>query len=138
MAASLASHISFESGADDFASALAGDPSAINALLATRDGQAIGVLTFFTTFSTWRGKTGVYVQDIFVDESARGAGIGHRLLAAASRRGVELGADHLRLSVDQSNLAARAFYEHRQFDCCADERIYMLAGDAFRQFGIKQ
>jgi ribosomal protein S18 acetylase RimI-like enzyme len=73
-----------------------------------------------------------------VDEAARGKGIGNRLLAAACRWGIEQGADHLRLSVDRSNVAAQQFYEDRAFTRCDEEQIYMIADDAFRELGTKR
>ena len=51
------------------------DP-AFEALIAERDGAAVGLCLFFESFSTWDGRRGVYVQDIYVSEAARGLGLG--------------------------------------------------------------
>lgn len=135
MAESVPSHFTLRSSAADFERALAGETPAIRVLLAERGDDAIGLLVFFTTFSTWYGTPGIYVQDIFVDAPARGHGVGHRLLVAVSQWGVQHGADHLRLSVDATNAGAQAFYKDHKLRYCDDERIYMIEGDAFRSLG---
>ncbi len=137
LAAAIPSHVALHSSAGDLKRALAGDHPAVHALIASRDAKPVGVLAFFTTFSTWYGTPGVYVQDIFVDEQARGDSIGRKLLAAACQWGVKHGADHLRLSVDRANMTAQAFYEKHGLTHCIDEKIYMLEGDAFRQLGVE-
>lgn len=138
LAASIPSHFELRSTVDDFTRAMAGDEPRLRALLAENGTEPVGVVAFFTTFSTWYGTAGVYVQDIFVDESARGDGLGRQLLAAACKWGVAHGADHLRLSVDHANTAAQDFYASTGLRYCDDEKIYMLEGDAFRQLGVEQ
>jgi len=138
MAASTPSHISLRSTADDFTRAMTARPPRMHALLAERGETPVGVLVFFTTFSTWYGTPGVYVQDIFVDSGARGNGVGHRLLAAACQWGIQRGADHLRLSVDRENRSAQAFYDRHEMTRKASEIIYQLEGEAFRRLGGKR
>jgi GNAT superfamily N-acetyltransferase len=135
MSTAIPSHFSMRSSVDDFTRAMEGDAPAMHALLATRDNAPVGVLVFFTTFSTWYGSPGIYVQDIFVDECVRGKKIGQRLLAAASRWGAQHGADHLRLSVDRGNTSAQKFYAAHNLRHCDDEMIYMAEGDDFRRLG---
>ena len=65
-----------------------GEQPAFDALIAEVDGDFAGMCLFFPSFSTWRGRPGVYVQDLFVEERFRGAGVGVALLrgtAALSR-----------------------------------------------------
>lgn len=138
LATSVPSHIALRSSAADFERAMAGKRPALRALIAEYDGNPVGVLAFFTTFSTWYGTPGVYVQDIFVAEQARGTGLGRRLLAAACQWGLQHGADHLRLSVDRANSSAQAFYESHELTHCVDEKIYMIEGDAFAQLGARE
>lgn len=138
LAESIPSQQKLRSSPSDFENAMTGSHPAIRALLAEYDGKPVGVLAFFTTFSTWYGTPGVYVQDIYVDESARGDGVGQRLLAAVSKWGIEHNADHLRLSVDRCNAAAADFYGKNRLLYCEDEKIYMIEGDAMRRLGGDQ
>ena len=133
LAKSIPSPQQLRSSSDDLARAMSGTHPAIHALIAERKQQAMGVLVYFMTFSTWYGTPGVYVQDIYVRKSARGEALGRRLLAAVSKLGADQGADHLRLSVERDNAAAQAFYERLGLTRADHERIYMIEGDAFNK-----
>jgi GNAT superfamily N-acetyltransferase len=115
----------------DIREALSGDPPAIHAFIADRNGKPVGLAIVFLNFSTWRGSPGVYVQDIFVSASARGTGLGKRLLQAVAAWGQERGADHLRLSVEPGNATARAFYANAGLRLRDDELIYAATGESF-------
>lgn len=119
------------SNADDFARHGFGATPAFHALLAERDGIAVGLALWFYNFSTWRGELGAYLQDIYVDEAERGSGLGRRLLAATAARARTDGATHLRLSVAKDNDGARLFYEHLGFTYRDDECIYQVADAGF-------
>jgi len=54
-------------------------------LLAEHAGRAVGFALFFHNFSTWEGRPGLYVEDLFVEEAARGFGLGRRLIAEIAR-----------------------------------------------------
>lgn len=108
-----------------------GDQPRFTALIAERDGEPLGLSLYFFTFSSWAGKRGVYLQDIFVDERARGTGLGKRLLAETARRAAAEGARFMRLAVDRDNQPARDFYLnagmiHAERDC-----IYKAWDEAF-------
>lgn len=79
-------------------------------LLAEDDGQALGFALFFTTYSTWRGRIGLYLEDLYVTERARGRGIGKALLAALSAEVVRRGGARLEWSVLDWNESAAGFY----------------------------
>ena len=117
----------------DIAAALTGDPPAIHAFIADRNGKPVGLAIVFLNFSTWRGSPGVYVQDIYVAENARGTGLGKKLLRAAARWGKARGANHLRLSVEPENANARAFYLSAGLKLRDDELIYAATGKAFKK-----
>src|SRR4029077_3176011 len=51
------------------------------ALLALVDGEPAGLALFFPDFSTWRGRPGIFLEDLYVREGARGRGVGRRLMA---------------------------------------------------------
>ncbi len=106
------------------------DP-ALEALIAERDGAAVGLCLFFESFSTWDGRRGVYVQDIYVSEAARGLGLGRRLLAEAAAISRARGGGYLRLSVEAENDTAQAFYRRIGLAWSNSERIYQVRGDDF-------
>ena len=108
-----------------------GDASLFDALIAKRDGDAVGLSLFFYTFSTWLGEPGVYVQDLYVAESGRRSGLGRRLLAETARIGRARGATHLRLTVDAANANAKAFYERIGMEHRDKEDTYHIGGAAF-------
>ena len=120
---------------EDIEAALSGNAPDIHAIIAEEDSKAVGVSVFFLTFSTWRGSRGVYVQDIFVADGARGVGLGARLLKEVISWGADQGADHLRLSVDRDNTVAQSFYENLGLSLRGDEMIYTIVGDAFVELG---
>jgi ribosomal protein S18 acetylase RimI-like enzyme len=111
----------------------AGERPAFQALLAEREGQPLGLSLFFYSFSSWRGELGVYVQDLFVSDAARGSGLGRRLIGETARLATRRGATYLRLSVAKENTAAQKFYRTIGMTEAEDECIYQLTGAAFEQ-----
>jgi len=82
------------------------------ALLAELDGEAAGFALFFSTYSTFLTRAGIYLEDIYVRPSARGRGTGGALLRAVARIAVERGAGRLEWAVLDWNEKAIGFYEH--------------------------
>jgi ribosomal protein S18 acetylase RimI-like enzyme len=111
----------------------AGDRPAFPAFIAEREGKALGLCLFFYSFSSWRGELGVYVQDLFVADAARGSGLGRRLIRDTVRLAKQRGATYLRLSVAKENTAAQKFYRSIGFGESEDECIYQASGDAFER-----
>lgn len=101
------------------------------ALIAERQGEAVGLCLFFDSFSSWTGSRGLYVQDLYVADSARGLGLGRRLLAEAAAIVSRRGGCYLRLSVDADNALAQGFYERIGLRRSATERIYQVRDDEF-------
>ncbi|AKS42578.1 GNAT family N-acetyltransferase [Wenzhouxiangella marina] len=64
----------------DLHRALFADSPTAEAVLAERSGQALGFALFFTNYSTWTGRPGLYLEDLFVREVERGKGLGKALL----------------------------------------------------------
>ena len=87
-----------------------GDRPAFQALIAERLGQPVGYALFTDGYNTDIAARAVWLDDLFVDESARGKGIGRRLLAAVARIAVERGARSVWWGVRSSNRQARRFY----------------------------
>ena len=95
---------------DDFRRHLFGPRPAAEAAVAEVGGEPVGFALWFSTFSTFRGQPGLYLEDIFVKPSFRGRGIGKGLLAAVARRAVERGCGRLEWSVLDWNTPAIGFY----------------------------
>lgn len=108
-----------------------GETPHFEVLIAEAEGAAVGLVLFFYNYSTWRGRLGIYVQDIHVVEPFRSRGLGRSLLAAAARRGRAMGCTHLRLSVDPENDSALAFYQRMGLEVRDDEAICQVSGIAF-------
>ena len=106
-----------------------GDP-AFEALLAELDGRPVGLCLFFGSYSTWRGKRGIYVLDLVVADEARSLGVGRRLLGETAVLAKARGAAYLRLSVDDDNLRAQRFYQRTGLRHSMPEQIYVLENEA--------
>jgi len=106
------------------------------AVLAERDGEALGFALFFHNFSTFMGKPGLYVEDLFVSEAARGTGLGRMLLAHLAGIALARGCPRLELSVLHWN-PARAFYEKMGLAQNADWLPYRVSGEALRALAKK-
>jgi ribosomal protein S18 acetylase RimI-like enzyme len=116
---------------DDFISHGFSKRPAFEALLAEQAGKPVGICLFFYSFSTWLGALGVYIQDLYVSDDARGSGLGRMLVAETARIAAARGANHLRLAVDSKNTDAQAFYETLGMKVRDDELIYQASGDSF-------
>ncbi|MBC8269549.1 MAG: GNAT family N-acetyltransferase [Rhodospirillaceae bacterium] len=109
-----------------------GEKPILQSLIAEADGRNLGLALFFPIFSTTRGKSGVYVQDLWVAEEARGKGLGVSLLAAAIKHAAhEWKADFLKLTVYADNSTAAQFYQRLGFEGDDRERPVALEGAAF-------
>lgn len=121
---------------DDFRRLGFRDRPAFHALIAERDGKPLGLSLFFYNFSSWRGEMGIYVQDLYVTDDSRSAGVGRRLLAETVRLGKAQGATHLRLSVDRTNVRAQRFYRRLGLKASEQELIFQATGAAFERLSV--
>ena len=80
-------------------------------LLAAVDGDAAGVCQLRFRWSVWKSAEDCWLEDLFVREAARGAGLGRALVEAALDRARERGCKRIELDVNEDNAAARALYE---------------------------
>ncbi|MCW2640181.1 MAG: GCN5-related N-acetyltransferase [Dactylosporangium sp.] len=111
--------------------ALFGERPALFGHVAVLDGQQVGMALWFLNFSTWRGVHGVYLEDLYVRPSARGAGVGRALLATLAAVCAERGYERLDWWVLHWN-PAREFY-HSIEAAAMDEWVpYRLTGPALQ------
>ncbi len=89
---------------------LAADPPPFRALLASRNGAAVGYLAFYQAFSLFKPGPVLLVENVYVRPEARGAGVGRRLLAHAAAEARRRGWTRLELNVSQANAQADAMY----------------------------
>jgi GNAT superfamily N-acetyltransferase len=91
--------------------ALFGSKVACEAVMAEFDGQAVGFALFFTTFSTFLCKPGIYLEDVFVEPAHRGKGIGKALLRHLASLARERGCGRFEWRVLDWNEPSIRFYE---------------------------
>jgi GNAT superfamily N-acetyltransferase len=87
-----------------------GRERAFEAILSALDSEPAGFALFYPIFSTWLGRPGMFVEDLFVRERARGKGVGRALMARLAAIAIERGYRRLHLNVLTWN-PARRFYE---------------------------
>jgi GNAT superfamily N-acetyltransferase len=94
----------------DLAAALSGARPYAEVVFACLDGVPMGFALFFHNFSTFKGKPGIYLEDLFVRPEARGRGLGKRLLAWLARTALERGCARLDWAVLDWNEPSIGFY----------------------------
>lgn len=120
----------------DLAEALFSDPPAAQCLVAEETGHGVvGYAIFFETFSTFRMKRGLWLEDLYVTPSRRRMGIGKRLLEIVARIAVKHGCARFEWSVLDWNKNAQSLYRSIGADIMPDWRICRLEGGALRKFG---
>jgi GNAT superfamily N-acetyltransferase len=106
------------------------------ALLAFVGDQPAGLALFFPNFSTWRGRPGLYLEDLYVREWARGFGVGRRLMARLAAIAIERGCARLDFTVLDWN-PARGFYHRLGIETRAEWLLYRTTDDALRRLAAQ-
>ena len=109
-----------------------GKPTA-EVLLAEQDGRAVGFALFFQNYSTFLGKPGIYLEDLFVEPASRGHGLGKQLLQAIARLAVERGCGRFEWAVLDWNEPAIGFYKSLGAKPMADWTVMRVTGDALKK-----
>ena len=117
----------------DTARALFGPNPRAFADIAELDGEPVGFALWFYNYSTFVGRHGIYLEDLFVRPSARGAGAGKALLANLARRCVDEGLGRLEWSVLDWNAPSIAFYDSLGAAAMDEWIIRRLTGDGIRK-----
>lgn len=103
-------------------------------LFAIVDGKEVGFALFFHNFSTFQGRAGLYLEDLFVLPEYRGRGCGKGLLRALARIACERGCGRMEWVCLDWNKPSIDFYLRLQAEPMQDWTIYRLAGDTLRNF----
>jgi GNAT superfamily N-acetyltransferase len=114
---------------ESLAAHLFGDRPCAESLVAELDREIVGFALFFTSYSTFLTKPGLYLEDLFVLPDHRGKGIGKALLLQVAAIASERDYGRLEWSVLDWNEPAIAFYEHIGATVLPDWRICRLTGD---------
>jgi len=116
--------------ADEIERWLFADTRVAEVLLAIDAGEPIGFALFFVSFSTFLGRPGIYLEDLFVRETARGRGVGQALMRALAAIAVRRGYGRLEWAVLDWNAPAIEFYRRLGADVLDDWRVCRLTGAA--------
>jgi GNAT superfamily N-acetyltransferase len=114
---------------------LFGPRPVVEALVAESGGRIVAFALFFTNFSTFLAKPGLYLEDLFVDPGERGRGIGQGLLEHLARLAATRGCGRFEWSVLDWNEGAIRFYQRMGATVMPDWRICRIAGPALAAFG---
>jgi GNAT superfamily N-acetyltransferase len=104
-------------------------------LLAEEAGAVVGFALFFHNYSTFLGKPGIYLEDVFVKPEQRSQGHGKALLQAVARLAVERGCGRLEWSVLNWNEPAIGFYQSLGAVPMNEWTVYRLTGAALQRLG---
>lgn len=109
---------------------LFGERAYAEVLLAERAGTPVGFALFFHNYSTFLGRPGIYLEDLFVDPVARGLGVGQALLRRLAQLALERDCGRLEWWVLDSNQPAIEFYRRHGAEPMDDWTVFRVTGPA--------
>ena len=115
---------------DLLAAGLFGERPYAEVVLAVDEHRPVGFALFFHNFSTFLGRPGIYLEDLFVVPEERGSGVGRTLLEHLARLAVNRGCGRLEWAVLDWNRDAIAFYERLGARPNSDWTVFRLTGEA--------
>jgi GNAT superfamily N-acetyltransferase len=119
------------------AAALFGDAPRLYCDIAEWDGRPAGFAAWFLNFSTFRGRHGIYLEDLYVRPDYRGRGVGKALLKRLARRCVHDGGARFEWAVLDWNAPSIAFYKSIGAQMMDEWKICRLSGDALGRFAAQ-
>jgi GNAT superfamily N-acetyltransferase len=114
---------------------LFGDKPVAEALVGEVDSRVVAFALFFTNFSTFLARPGLYLEDLYVQPAHRQLGLGKSLLQRLGRLALERGCGRFEWSVLDWNANAIRFYEKMGATLLPDWRICRVTGEALQAFG---
>jgi GNAT superfamily N-acetyltransferase len=117
----------------DLTESLFGKRPAAEAILAELEGEVAGFAIFFTSFSTYLGRPGLYLEDLFVRPAQRRRGVGRALFQHLARLAVERRCGRFEWSVLDWNQPAISFYRGLGAVPLVEWTVFRLTGDALLQ-----
>jgi GNAT superfamily N-acetyltransferase len=119
----------------DLARQLGTHPPPFECLIAELGGEPAGFALFYQTYSTWRGRQGIWLEDLYVPEHLRRHGVGRALLTEVARITVARGFARLEWSVLNWNRPALDFYRSLGAQALDEWTVHRLTGDALARLG---
>ncbi len=108
----------------------------VGVILALVDGEPAGFALYFFNFSTFVGRSGLYLEDLFVQPAHRGLGIGRRLLESLAAIALDHGAERMDWAVLDWNAPAIAFYERLGATHQDDWLPFRLEGEPLKRLAM--
>ena len=115
---------------------LFGEKPAAEAMVAEQSGTVVAFALFFTNFSTFLAKPGLYLEDLFVEPAHRGKGIGKAMLTRLARLAAERDYGRFDWCVLDWNESAIAFYKHMGATVMPDWRLCRITGEKLLDYGV--
>ena len=122
----------------DLRDTLFGEPRHAEVIFACLGPNPVGFALFFHNFSTFKGRPGIYLEDLYVRPEMRGRGIGRKLLAWLARTALERRCARLEWAVLDWNAPAIAFYESLGARALEQWRTFRLTGPELEQLGAHE
>jgi GNAT superfamily N-acetyltransferase len=122
-----------EVSVDDLRAQLAEQPPPFECLIAELEGVAAGFALFFHNYSTWKGRRGLYLEDLFVSVPYRGKGIGKALLVELAKLAVERKCGRMEWAVLDWNTPAIEFYQSLGAKPLSDWTLFRVTGPTLEQ-----
>ena len=116
------------------ADALFGPQPGLFCHIAEWDGAAVGFALWFLNFSTFRGRHGLYLEDVFVRPALRGKGIGKALMRTLARHCVDNDLARFEWTVLEWNKPSIEFYRSIGANLLVDWRVCRMSGEALAEF----
>ncbi|AMB87692.1 GNAT family acetyltransferase [Pseudomonas agarici] len=118
----------------DIERSLFGEGATAHGLICLRDGEPVGFAVFFFSYSTWLGRNGLYLEDLYVSPQQRGAGAGRKLLRHLAKIACANDCGRLEWSVLDWNQPAIRFYESIGAQPQSEWVRYRMDGDVLKHF----
>jgi GNAT superfamily N-acetyltransferase len=112
------------------------EPSPAKALICELDGVPIGYAIYFLSYSTWQGRKGLYLEDLYVSASHRGVGAGKALLRYLAKIAHDTGCGRFEWSVLDWNQPAIDFYKSIGAEPQDEWVRYRMEGEGLRKFAL--
>jgi GNAT superfamily N-acetyltransferase len=113
------------------------DREKAKALFVMEDGKEVGFALYFCNFSTFRGRAGLYLEDLYVYPEYRGKGYGKALLSKLAQMAADSGCERMEWWCLDWNRPSIEFYKSLGAIPMDEWTVYRLTGDELRKFGSK-